>query len=74
MKEIAGRVVAALQAKNYAEASALLMQLSTAQELGAKEREVATRARIGVSRLLQEAQAKGDQQSAEYLRRARQSR
>ena len=74
MKEAAGRVVAALQVKNYTNASALLMQLSSAQGLGAKERDVASRAKIGVNQLLQEAQAKGDQQSAEYLRQVRQAK
>jgi len=74
LKELAAQAVAALQAKRYPEASALLMQISRAPKLGTQERETVNRTTIGVNRLLQEAQAKGDPQSAEYLRRLQQSR
>lgn len=74
LKEIATRAVAALQAGRYPEASALLMQLSQSTELAAPQRELATRAMIGVNQLLQAAQAKGDPQSAEYLRRVEESK
>lgn len=74
MKEMAVQAVADLQAKRYPQASALLMRLSQTPELGEKEREIATRAMIGVNRLIKEAQAKGDPESTEYLRRLQQSR
>lgn len=74
LKELAGQAATALQAKRFPEASAFLVQLSRAPRLGPKERETVNRAMIGVNRLLQEAQAKGDPQSTEYLRRLQQSR
>jgi hypothetical protein len=73
-KALASDAVAAMQAKRYPEASALFLQLSQTPDLSAPEREFVTRAMLGVNRQLQEAQAQGDAQATEHLRRLQQSK
>ena len=74
LKDLASRASAALQGNRYPEASAILVELSHTPDLGATEREMVTRSMLTVNRLLQEAQAKGDPQAAEHLRRLQQSK
>jgi outer membrane murein-binding lipoprotein Lpp len=73
-KALAEQAATTLQAGRYPEASTLLMKLSSTPGLGAKEREVVTSAMLGVNRLILEAQARGDAQSAEHLRRLQESK
>jgi hypothetical protein len=74
VKEVMRQAIAALEAQHLTEASAWLLQLSSLPDLDAPQREVVARATIGLNQALQAAQASGDAQAAEHLRRLQQSR
>ncbi|HEY5910114.1 MAG TPA: hypothetical protein VJA21_05870 [Verrucomicrobiae bacterium] len=67
VKELSSKVLSALQTKDYAAAYAAVQELCAAPEAGARQKELAARALLTITGLLQTAQSQGDQKAAEAL-------
>lgn len=68
-KDLAGQVVAALQAKDYSKAFWAIQTLSAVQGLSKDQAMVAARATLTIHTLLQSAQTQGDTQAGQTLQR-----
>lgn len=66
-KDLSSRIVAALASKEYAGAYAAVQELCACPQANKAQKQLATRALLTITGLLQTAQSQGDQNAAEAL-------
>ena len=71
VKELAGKVVSAVQAKDYPAAFAAVQSLATVPGTTRPQQSLAARALITITCLLQTAQSQGDEKAAEVMKEYR---